>query len=95
MCDLQVRLRAHVTVSHVPGAINRHADAASRNFQVPEGAAIRREIEAAAPRHEVIGRVWQIFRPALAMRSPTALECDHAVHMALESVTGMLSAMNF
>jgi hypothetical protein len=95
MCDLQVRLRAHVTVSHIPGVLNRHADAASRNFQVPEGAAIRREIESAAPRREVIGQFWRICRPALAMRSPTALECDLAVHTALESVIGTLSAKNF
>ena len=90
MCDLQVRLRANVTISHVPGVINRHADAASRNFQVTDGESLRREIEAAAPRHEVIGRFWKICRPALAMRSPTASECDHAVRTALESVTGTL-----
>jgi hypothetical protein len=56
MCDLQVLLRACVTISHVPGLVNRHADAASRNFQVPNGDSLRREIEAAAPRREVIGQ---------------------------------------
>jgi hypothetical protein len=95
MCDLQVLLRACVTISHVPGLVNRHADAASRNFMVPNGESLRREIEAAAPRREVIGQFWKICKPALAMRSPTASECDLAVRTALESVIGTLSGGSF
>jgi hypothetical protein len=71
------------------------ASAASRNFKVPDGESLRQEIEAAAPRREVIGQFWKICKPALAMRSPTASECDHAVRTALESVIGTLSGGNF
>jgi hypothetical protein len=95
MCDLQVLLRASVTISHIPGLVNRHADAASRNFKVPDGESLRQEIEAAAPRREVIGQFWKICKPALAMRSPTASECDLAVRTALESVIGTLSGGSF
>ena len=49
-------MRANVTASHVPGVVNRHADAASLNFRVTDGESLRLEIEVAAPRDEVIGR---------------------------------------
>ena len=92
LCDAQVRLRSHVTASHIPGVLNRHADAISRQFQVPDGPAIHREVVSTTPRRNVIGPLWACCRPALARRSPTALESDHDVLTALESVIGTLSA---
>jgi hypothetical protein len=92
LCDAQVRLRSHVTASHIPGVVNRHADAISRQFRVPDGAGIQREVVSTTPRRSVIGPLWASCKPALVRRSPTALECDHDARMALESVIGTLSA---
>ena len=94
LCDAQVRLRSHVTASHVPGVVNRHADAISRQFRVPDGPAIQQEVVSTTPRRNVIGPLWASCKPALVMRSPTALECDRDVHTALERVIGTLSAGN-
>jgi hypothetical protein len=92
LCDAQVRLRSHVTASHIPGALNRHADAISRQFQVPDGPALRLEVTSTTPRRHVINPRWACCKPALAKRSPTASESDRDVHTALESVIGTLSA---
>ena len=94
LCDAQVRLRSHVTASHVPGVVNRHADAISRQFRVPDGPALQQEVTSTTQRRNVIGPLWASCRPALGRRSPTALECDHDVRTALESVIGTLSAVN-
>ena len=92
LCDAQVRLRSHVTASHIPGALNRHADAISRQFRVPDGNALRLEVTSATPRRRVIGPLWAGCKLALARRSPTASETDQDVLTALESVIGTLSA---
>ena len=92
LCDAQVRLRSHITASHIPGVLNRHADAISRQFKVPEGPVIHQEVISTTPRRRVIGPLWMCCRPALAKRSPTALESDRDVLTALESVIGTLSA---
>jgi hypothetical protein len=41
---LQVLSGLTCTQGHVPGAINHHADAASRSFNVPNGAQLRRDL---------------------------------------------------
>jgi hypothetical protein len=77
-----------LTVSHVPGVDNTLADAISREFKVPSGNEIRAQIEASAPRVQLISQLWASLASALRTPSPTPLETDHAVRMALEFVTG-------
>ena len=55
LCDAQVRLWSHVTASHVPGVVNRHADTISRQFRVPDGPTIQQEVTSGTPRRSVIG----------------------------------------
>jgi hypothetical protein len=92
LCDLQVATGIHLTVSHVPGIENVHADAISRQFNVNDGSGLRARIEATAPRVDVIFPLWRIFGDMLKSPSPTPLETDRAVRTALEFVIGTNSA---
>ena len=88
LCDVQVATGTHLTVSHVAGIDNVHADAISREFNVTNGQEIRAQVERNAPRVNLIAQLWATFSTALRSPSPTPSETDHAVRTALEFVTG-------
>jgi hypothetical protein len=93
LCDVQIAAGIHLTTSHVSGADNVHADAISRQFNVPNGDVIRAQVEAAAPRARLISQLWSTFSNVLSLPSPTPSETDRAVRTALEFVIGTNSAL--
>ena len=94
LCDVQITTH-HVMAGHVSGADNVHADAISWQFAVPNGDAIRTQVdrEATAPRVRMIDQLWGTFSSMLRLPSPTPSETDHGVRAALEFVTGTNSAL--
>ena len=92
LCDVQVATGIQLTASHVAGAANVHADAISRNFNVPSGQELKNHVESTSRRARIAHPLWMSFNNVLATPSPTPLEIDHAVRTALELVTGTNSA---
>ena len=91
LCDVQVATGIQLTASHVPGNTNVHADAISRNFNVPLGHELKSEIESHAKRVHLAHPLWTSFNSVLATPSPAPLAIDRAVRTALELVIGTSS----
>jgi hypothetical protein len=90
---VQLRYNVLVTIGHIEGKRNIHSDAISRDFEVQDAAAILAFLNTLP--HYRIGPALTRLIVLLAMlpwNSP--LQILRAAHIALESLTGLVSALS-
>ena len=88
---LKVTYNVTVTMGHVPGVVNAYADAASRQFLLPngQGPAIRAEMQKLPRIPWPTGLLYDINRTAMSRSSPTSSQV-HAALTALDGVRGWI-----
>ena len=90
LCDMQLKYGTLVTCAHVPGAVNTYADAASRNFQVPNSDELRRHMPDNKKMPPPDRLLDNLFR-ALNARSVTPSTIDQLVRTSLDNDTSSAS----
>jgi hypothetical protein len=90
---IQLRYHVLITIGHIPGEKNIYADAISRRFNVPTGAALRNFLKALPHYH--IGPALTTCMALLAMLPSKHPSLSlHAVLIALELITGFVSVIS-